>query len=120
METSVLLVPVVTLCVFTVVLYQSVKYFITIDSMECADALTCKALGKRGVCRESDKAIVACVAAVSLLFMVAQGLTWAAQGFTPMHGGHMHVWHGYDFFSAITWLLFIHHLRARLGWRNTP
>lgn len=112
------IVPLGTMGIFCIVFGYSIYYFrhLEIDN-KCPHGHICddEHLVK---CRESDKALVAAMGAVALLFLVAQSLELISTGFFPKHAPYQHVWHGYDFFSAVTWLLIIHHLRARLGWRR--
>jgi len=117
MEASTAIVPVISVCLFFVVFYKAVKFFITQKKVECEYIATCPpSMTKK--CREGDKAVIACIAAASILFILAQVLDWITKGFIPVHDAYMHVWHGYDFFTAVTWLLFVYHLRARSIWRS--
>lgn len=113
---GVIIIPVLTIIVFVLVTYHSIRFF-TEGESNCPNVDSCE-IAKHYKCREGDKALVACVAAVSFLFMLAQILDWAVKGINPEHETYLHVWHGYNLFSAITWLFIIHHLRARMGWRK--
>lgn len=116
------ILPFITLVVFFGVFVYAVHYFVA-DARKwdvvCKGNNQCDYVQMRK-CRESDKALVACMAAVALLFIIAQGLELVTTGQLESHNKDVHIWHGYDFFSAVTWLFFIHHLRARRGWRRKP
>ena len=116
MDSSTALVPVISVCMFSMVLYQSVVFFVRDRNTKCLSIICSTATTQK--CKERDKAVVACIAAASLLFICAQVLEWITKGFVSHHDVYMHVWHGYDLFTAVIWVLFVYHLRVRLGWRS--
>ena len=117
MDTTAAIVPVISVGIFIVVLYKAITFFIHEHKKECEFAGSCASEQKRE-CREGDKAVVACVATASVLYIIAQSLEWLSTGFNPPHSTYMHAWHDYDFVTAVIWLLFVYHLRARSVWRS--
>ena len=116
MQNPTLVVPVITFVLCCMIIVRVVQYFVAVRDLKCSGVCP---RDVKHLCREGDKSIVACIGAIAVIFITAQSLEWVSQGFLAVHPAYMVVWHGYDFFTAVTCLLFIHHLRARTGWRKS-